>query len=89
MTMTRDEVLTVLDRVVRLKGRQIRPEEVPVQFMRDRIAVVLPAEKFRADERIILDGMFQDLMSRQKAHAFLDFATDWRGLATPLNHGFN
>lgn len=88
--MTRDDVLNVLDKVVRLKGRGLKRDDVPVKFLQNRVAVVLPAEKFTPDERIRLDGKFQNLVTtRLKGHAFLDFADDWKGLDTAIRGGFS
>lgn len=87
--MTRDDVLDLLDSLVSLKRRRIDRAHVPVQFMANgRIAVVLPAEPFVADEQIKLDGKFQFLM-RQKhdVPAFLDFTEDWAGLDTRMAQG--
>jgi hypothetical protein len=88
--MTRDDVLDVLDKVVRLKGRGVARADVPVKFMEDRVAVVLPAEKFTPDERIRLEGKFQNLVTtRLRGHAFLDFADDWNGLEPAIRGGFS
>ena len=87
--ITREEVLNVLARLVSLKWRGIKPQDVPVQFMGSRIAVVLPAEKFVEDEQIRLGGKFQHLMTQRGAHGFLDFAVEWKGIDTRLNDGFN
>lgn len=88
--MTRDDVLNVLDKVVRLKGRGVSRDDVPVKFMQNRVAVVLPAEKFTPDERIRLEGKFQNLVTtRLKGHAFLDFADEWSGLNTAIRGGFS
>lgn len=60
--------------------------------MKNRIAVVLPEEAFTADERIRLDGKFQNTMTmRKQAHAYLDFAppSQWKGAATTLKGGFS
>lgn len=86
--MTRDEVLDVLDFLVPLKRRRIDRSHVPVQFIRDRIAVILPKAAFTQDERIRLEGKFQYMMRQQKnASAYLDFVHDWKGLDTRLEHG--
>lgn len=87
--MTRDDVLDVLDQVVRFKRRGVDRAQVPVRFMEDRIGVSLPADAFPPDQQIRLEGKFQNLMSRQRAHAFLDFVADWRGLDTAMPGGFN
>jgi hypothetical protein len=88
--MTRDDVLDILDKVVGLKGRGLTRAEVPVKFMQNRVAVVLPAEKFSPDQQIRLEGKFQNLMTtRLHAHAFVDFAGTWAGLDTPMRAGFN
>lgn len=87
--MTRDDVLDVLDKVASLKRRGLDRKDIPVQFLEDRVAVVLPAGEFTPDERIRLGGKFQMLMThRKRAHAFLDFSEDWRGLETGLRAGF-
>jgi hypothetical protein len=88
--MTRDDVLDVLDKVFGLKGRGIARADVPVKFMQNRVAVVLPAEKYSPDQQIRLEGKFQNLMTtRLHAHAFVDFSTSWSGLDTPMRIGFN
>ena len=86
---TRDDVLKVFGRLVSLRWRGIEAAELPVLFMQDRIALVLPAEKFTDDEQIRLTGKFQHLMTQRGAHAYLDFAKEWRGLETRLSGGFN
>lgn len=88
--MTRDEVLDVLDKLSPLKRKRLDRGHVPVHFMKDRIAVLLPAESYTSDERIKLEGKFQYMMTQKKgAHAYLDFADDWKGLETKLTGGFN
>lgn len=88
--MTRDEVLDVLDKLSPLKRKRIDRGHVPVQFLKDRIAVVLPADAYTSDERIKLGGKFQYMMTQKKgAHAYLDFADEWKGLETRLQEGFN
>jgi hypothetical protein len=87
--MTRDDVLDVLDKVAGLKRRGLDRQDIPVQFIEDRVAVVLPADKFTPDEKIRLGGKFQNLMTNRKgAHAFLDFSENWKGLSTGLRGGF-
>ncbi|MEB3195713.1 MAG: hypothetical protein VKP62_00775 [Candidatus Sericytochromatia bacterium] len=85
----RADVLRVLARVVRLGGRGLRLDEVPIQFLEKRIAVVLPADRFTADEQVRLNGKFQHLMTQLGAHAYLDFAENWKGLQTTLDGGFH
>ena len=88
--MTRDEVLDNIDRFVSLSRRKIDRKDVPVQFLEDRVAVVLPAERFTPDEQIRLEGKVQNWMSTQRhAHVFLDFVQDWRGLDSRMKGGFN
>lgn len=85
----RDEILRVLSGLFSLRWRGLRAEEIPVQFLEKRIAVVLPAEAFTADEQIKIEGKFQHLMARRGISAFLDFVKDWQGLKTKLDTGFN
>lgn len=85
----RDEILRVLSGLFNLRWRGLRAEEIPIQFLEKRIAVVLPAAPFTADEQIKIEGKFQHLMARRGVSAFLDFVEDWRGLATRLDTGFN
>lgn len=87
--MTRDDVLDVLDQVVRLKRRGVERAQVPVRFMEDRIGVSLPADAFPPDQQIRLEGKFQNLMTRKRAHAFLDFVDDWQGIDSKMPGGFN
>ena len=88
--MTRDQVLDVLDRLAPLKRKKIDRQQVPVQFLEDRIAVVLPAERYTEQEMRHFNAQFQYLMTtRLNAHAFLDFTPDWRGLDSTLRGGFN
>ncbi|MFN3430349.1 MAG: hypothetical protein ACK46X_10380 [Candidatus Sericytochromatia bacterium] len=87
--MTRDDVLDVLDQVVRLKRRGVQRAQVPVRFMEDRIGVSLPSDAFPPDQQIRLGGKFQVLMSRQRAHAFIDFVDDWQGIDTQMPVGFS
>lgn len=87
--LTREDVLKVLGRIVSLRWRGIKEQDVPVLFMKDRVAVVLPAHKFVEDEQIRLDGKFQHLMTQRGAHGFIDFAVDWKGRETRLDGGFN
>ena len=88
--MTRDEVLDSLDTLVKFKSRHLDRNQVPVQFLQNRIAVVLPAEFFTPDEQIKLQGKFQYLMTTKKGlHAYLDFSSNWRGLETPLQRGLS
>ncbi|MDB5099596.1 MAG: hypothetical protein JWM80_4017 [Cyanobacteria bacterium RYN_339] len=90
--MTRDEVLDVLDALSPLKRRKLDRADIPVLFMKNRIAVLLPAERYVADVRIKLDGKFQNTMTiRKQAHAFLDFVPEaqWKGQATTLEGGFS
>ncbi len=86
---TRDEVLKVLGRLVNLRWRGLDTKDIPIQFLGQRIAVVLPADKFTNDEQIRLDGKFQHLMTQRNAHAFLDFVPTWSGLETPMDGGFH
>lgn len=86
---TRDEVLKVLARLVNLRWRGLDAKTIPVQFIRDSIAVVLPADKFTDDERIRLEGKFQYLMTQRGAHAYLNFVPVWNGLATKIEGGFS
>ena len=87
--MTRDDVLDVLDKVASLKRRGLDRKDIPVQFLEDRVAVVLPAGEFTPDERIRLGGKFQMLMThRTRALAFLYFSEAWGGLETGLRGGF-
>lgn len=86
--MTRDEVLDVLDKLSPLKRKKLDRATVPVQFMEGRIAVVLPSASYTADERIRLGGKFQHIMTQTKgAHAFLDFADNWKGISTTMREG--
>jgi hypothetical protein len=86
--MTRDEVLDVLDKLSPLKRKKLDRATVPVQFIQNRIAIVLPAASYTADERIRLAGKFQYLMTQTKGqHAFLDFADNWLGLDTTMREG--
>lgn len=92
MTLTREDVLDVLESVAPLKRRKLDRADIPVLFLKNRIAVVLPREAFAADERIKLDGKFQNTMTiRKQAHGYLDFAppSQWKGLATTLKGGFS
>lgn len=87
--MTRDEILDLLDSFAHLKRRRVDRRQVPVYFLQNRIAVVLPAYAFSPDEHIKLDGRFQLTMTqRHGLHAYLDFSNAWRGLETPLQKGF-
>lgn len=87
--MTRDDVLDVLDKVAGLKRRGVDRRDIPVQFIENRVAITLPADKFTPDEKIRLGGKFQNLMTNRKgAHAFLDFSENWIGLKTRLTGGF-
>ncbi len=88
-TVTRDDVLKVLTRLISLRWRGLKAEDIPVQFMQDRIVVLLPAAKFVEDEQIRLGGKFQHLMTQRGAHAFLDFVESWKGAATKLDGGFH
>lgn len=88
-SMTREDVLKVLTRLISLRWRGLKAEDIPVRFMQDRIAVLLPAAKFVEDEQIRLDGKFQHLMTQRGAHAFLDFVVDWKGAQTTLDAGFH
>lgn len=86
--MTRDQVLDVLELYAPLRRRRIDRAQVPVHFMQNRIAVVLPYERFPVDQQTLLDGKFQNTMTRRFGqHAYLDFVHDWRGLETPLTAG--
>jgi hypothetical protein len=88
--MTRDDVLDILDKVVGLKRRGVDRADVPVHFLQDRVAVLLPADAFPPDQQIRLEGKFQNLMTtRKRAHAFLDFVDHWDGQNTRLRGGFN
>lgn len=88
--MTRNEVLDVLDRLSPLKRKRLDREAVPVHFLKARIAVVLPAERYSPEEQLRLEGKFQHTMTaRHGAHAYLDFSPTWNGLATPFKAGFN
>ena len=92
MTITRDDVLDVLESVSKLSRKRLQRADVPVHFWKNRIAVLLPADRYVADEMIKLDGKFQVLMTTRKhAHAYLDFvhADQWQGAATPLRGGFS
>lgn len=86
---TRDAALKVINRLISLRWRGIKAEDIPVIQMQDRIAVLLPSEKFTHDEQIRLGGKFQHLMTQAGMHAYLDFPRDWRGAATTLEGGFN
>ncbi|HEY9724618.1 MAG TPA: hypothetical protein V6D47_21630 [Oscillatoriaceae cyanobacterium] len=87
--MTRDEILDLIDSFAKLKRRRIDRRQVPVYFLQNRIAVVLPAQAFTDDEHNKFDGRFQLLMTqRHGLHAYLDFSNTWRGLETPLQKGF-
>jgi len=91
MTLTRDDVLDVLESVIPLKRRKLGRADIAIHFLKNRIAVVLPEEAFTADERIRLDGKFQNSMTiKRQAHAYLDFAPEgtYKGQATPLKAGF-
>ena len=88
-TMTRDDVLQVLSKLISFRWRGLKADEIPVRFIKDRIAVLLPAEKFVEDEQIRLDGKFQHLMTQRGAHAFLDFVVDWKGADSTIDGGFN
>ena len=85
--MTRDEVLDVLDSVLSFKRHRIDRAQVPVQFIRGRIAVVLPEAHFTPDRRIRAEGRFQYVMAQKGASAFIDFVDDWQGLDTRLEQG--
>ena len=88
---TRDDVLKVLGTIISYRWRRLDAKEIPVQFLPNRIAVMLPAEKFTDDEQVKIEGKFQHLMTQKGAHAYLDFvpAGHWQGLATKLDGGFN
>jgi hypothetical protein len=91
VSLTREDVLDVLETVIPLKRRKLGRADVAVHFLKNRIAVVLPEEAFAADERIRLDGKFQNAMTvRKHAHAYLDFAPpgQWKGQGTTLKGGF-
>jgi hypothetical protein len=88
--VSRDDVLSVLGRIINLRWRGIDAKDVPIRQMQDRIAVLLPAGKFTDDEGIKLNGKFQHLMTQRGAHAYLDFVEgDWKGTATTLDGGFH
>lgn len=91
--MTRDEVLDVLDKLSPLRRKRLDRADVSVHIMvNNRIAVVLPAEKYSPEEQLKLDGKFQNTMTlRGGVHGFLDFAPAdaWQGAATPLKGGFH
>lgn len=87
--LTRDDVLATLTKIVSLRWRGLKAADVPVRFMEDRIAVLLPATAFAADARVRLNGKFQHLMTKQGAHAYLDFVEDWRGAETRLDGGLS
>lgn len=86
--MTRDEVLDVLDTTVSLKRRKLDRTDVPVMFMGKRIAVMLPSDRFSPQERVRMEGTFQVLMTKRGEHAFIDWATHWQGIDTPIRQGF-
>lgn len=88
-TMTREDVVAVLNRIISFGWRGVDKSQVPVHFMGQRISVALPAANFPIDLQINLSGKFQYLMTQQGAHAFIDFVEDWRGLDTKLDTGFN
>jgi hypothetical protein len=88
--MTRDDVLTLLNSISAFKRKRIDVTQVPVQFLRNRIAVILPQEAYSPDEQIRLDGRFQNRMTmEQGVSAFIDFVPHWHGLTTPLSKGFH
>jgi hypothetical protein len=88
--MTREDVLTILNSISSFKRKGIDIAQVPVQFLRNRIAVILPQEAYSPDEQVRLDGRFQNRMTmEQGVSAFIDFVPLWKGLATPLNKGFH
>jgi hypothetical protein len=90
--LTRDEVLDVLDGLSKLKRRGIERADVPVLFLKNRIAVLLPEDAYAADEQIRLDGKFQNQMTTLKrAHAYLDFVPQerWKGQSTAMQGGFS
>lgn len=85
----RADVLDMLGRLVDLKWHGLRAEDIPVQFLQNRIAVLLPAPAFPPDQQVKLNGKFQCLMTARGAHAYLDFVDDWRGAETLLDGGFH
>ena len=90
--MTRDEVLNVLASLTNLKWKGLATRDIAVHFLQTRVAVVLPEELFTADERIRLDGKFQQIMAvRFKQPAYLDYQPEsaWRGATPPLKGGFS
>ncbi|MEB3285764.1 MAG: hypothetical protein VKN33_10805 [Candidatus Sericytochromatia bacterium] len=88
-TSHRAEVLDVLTRLFNLRWRGLKMEDIPVQFLGKRIAVILPAKAFTADEQIKIEGKFQHLMAQRGWSAFIDFAENWEGAQTRLDGGFN
>lgn len=86
---TRDDVLKVLGSLVSFRWRGLDAKDIPVHFIQNRIAVILPADKFTDDEQVKIEGKFQHLMTQRGAHAYLDFTRPWNGLATKLDGGFN
>jgi len=88
-TVQRSEVLRVLGTLINWRWRGLQPEDIPVQFMGKRIAVLLPASAFTADEQIKVEGKIQHKMARQGLSAFIDFVENWKGLGSKLDTGFN
>lgn len=87
--LQRADVLDLLGRLVNFRWKDLRVEDIPVQFLQNRIAVLLPASAFPPDEQVRLNGKFQHLMTQRGAHAYLDFVDDWRGAETLLDAGFH
>jgi hypothetical protein len=87
--LDRTDVLNTLDRLVNLRRRGLRADDIPVQYLQDRIAVLLPSAAFPPAEQIRVNGQFQHLMTKRGGHAYLDFVEDWRGAETLLDAGFH
>jgi hypothetical protein len=87
--MTRTDVLDLLGQLISYRWRGLSRDDIPVHFWRDRVAVILPERAFSPDDCIRLDGQFQCLMTSRGEHGFLDFASNWQGIHTPVKQGFN
>lgn len=79
----------VLEAIGALATGDVSRDEVPVRFIRHSVVVCLPEAAFTESRRMNLEGRFQSEMTKRHASAYLDFAPEWKGLDTPLRHGFN
>ncbi|MEB3221805.1 MAG: hypothetical protein VKS61_06965 [Candidatus Sericytochromatia bacterium] len=85
----RTDVLNLLGRLVNLRRHGLMADDIPVQFLQDRIAVLLPAAEFPPARQVRLNGQFQCLLTERGGHGYLDFVDDWRGAESLLDAGFH